>query len=217
MAVYAIVHLASGRLYIGATTHLVRRWGSHRWKLGNGSHENPVLQAAWTREGATAFEFRVLETVSDPTQLPVREQAWLDGSHSAEPAQGFNIHPQAESPRGRKQRPEVIARMAERQRGRPHSAATRARISASAMGNQRGVATLRRYTAQARALSDTQVAAIKQALAAGDYVAAIARRAGIATYAVEHIARGDTYRHVLPELDAALRQRADGRKRRRGS
>jgi group I intron endonuclease len=204
IAVYAIVHLATERLYIGSTINTVSRWGSHRWKLGNGSHENTVLQAAWTRDGATAFEFRVLEEVNDATQLRVREQAWLDAHQSAVPAYGFNRDPDATSPRGRKVLPEFVERIAAAQRGMQRSAETRAKIAAKAMGNQRGVANLRAEPS----LTDAQAASIKRALANGGFVTQVARDHNVPKHIVDHIARGHTYRHILPTL--AIRP-ADGR------
>lgn len=204
MAVYAIVHQASGRLYIGSTSHLTRRWANHRWKLGNGSHENTVLQAAWIREGAAAFEFRVLENVQDSAQLRVREQSWLDAHQSAEPAYGFNRDPESTSPRGRKVLPEVVTKVAAANRGKVQSAETRAKIAAKARGNQRGIANLQHK----RSLTDAEVVSIKRALAAGGCVTQVAKDHNVPKYAVAHIARGQTYRHILPDLVLAP---SDGR------
>ena len=74
--VYAIVHVLSGRRYLGQTNSLERRWEQHREALTAGSHHNPRLQTVWESDGELAFEFVELEVAPAYLQ-PVELQKWL--------------------------------------------------------------------------------------------------------------------------------------------
>src|SRR6185295_2982344 len=76
--IYAIVHVDSGRRYVGSSLSVARRWSDHRRDLRGRRHPNRPLQRAWTACGESAFRFEVLERVDDVTQLLVREQAHID-------------------------------------------------------------------------------------------------------------------------------------------
>lgn len=78
VCVYRIIHLATGRCYIGSTVNRSDRWQLHRWHLNHGSHHSPKLQRAWNKYGRDAFAFEVVEVVADPNQALDREQFYLD-------------------------------------------------------------------------------------------------------------------------------------------
>lgn len=59
--IYEIVHVASGRAYIGSSDDTNRRLLAHRALLRRGVHENVWLQRTWSRDGDGAFEFRTIE------------------------------------------------------------------------------------------------------------------------------------------------------------
>lgn len=60
--IYVIIHVKSGKVYIGKTAvHLHRRWKNHRANLRAGRHANEHLQRAWNKYGEDAFRFQVLE------------------------------------------------------------------------------------------------------------------------------------------------------------
>jgi len=88
--VYAIRHVASGRVYIGSSVQMYARWGQHVQNLTRGRHHSRYLQHAWAKYGHDAFEFVVLETCL-PEERIAREQAYIDQMRAAEPAHGFNI------------------------------------------------------------------------------------------------------------------------------
>jgi group I intron endonuclease len=75
--VYVIVHLKSGKVYIGQAQHVQRRWYEHKRTLNNGKHHNRYLQRAWDKYGEKAFRFRILEHCSVDT-LNEREQHYLN-------------------------------------------------------------------------------------------------------------------------------------------
>jgi group I intron endonuclease len=74
--IYAICCLSSGKLYIGSTNSLKRRWWEHSSLLRNGRHFNPILQAAWHKHGANSFVFVILEHV-DLVSLAEKEARYI--------------------------------------------------------------------------------------------------------------------------------------------
>lgn len=105
--IYAIVHRATGRAYIGSTENLRYRLWQHRWLLNHQRSDHRPLQEAWDTFGSDAFDFRVLEELPAEHSLFPREQAWLD--QRRQDAGVFNTQPLAGTPRGLK-RPDVAAR-----------------------------------------------------------------------------------------------------------
>lgn len=68
--IYRITNKTSGMTYVGKTgMNFGDRWDCHRSQLRNGSHSNSHLQNAWNKYGESAFEFCVLEVVSDVSLL----------------------------------------------------------------------------------------------------------------------------------------------------
>ena len=146
--IYAIVHVASGRMYVGQTIRFRGRFNSHRVQANAGKHCNPHLQRAWTKYGEAAFRFDVLEVVDDPEQLTAREQHWIDATGAVE--RGFNMCPAAGSCLGRAMSDEHKAKISAKAKARgvtPEQIATmraarpaivsdetRARLSAAGMG-----------------------------------------------------------------------------------
>ena len=74
--IYAIVHVLSGRRYIGQSKNIEKRWGQHRELLKGESHHNQRLQKVWSSDGELAFEFLVVEYA--PANLEsLALQRWL--------------------------------------------------------------------------------------------------------------------------------------------
>lgn len=105
--VYRITCKKSRRSYVGSSKNVAARWKRHGYELKAGKHHSRHLQRAWDKHGKEAFEFVVLEVVTDQP-LHEREQHYMD---KLKPA--FNNTPVAGPP--------VV-----------HSAASRAKISAAA-------------------------------------------------------------------------------------
>lgn len=75
--IYTIVHVVSGRAYVGSSNNVEYRWYQHRWHLNRGEHTNKRLQRAWLKYGPDAFVWTVVEPC-DVAVLIEREQAHLD-------------------------------------------------------------------------------------------------------------------------------------------
>lgn len=83
--IYKIQRVGTDQCYVGSTACLRKRWTAHRRDLDGAKHHASYLQNAWTKYGADAFEFIVLELcegASDKESLKIllrdREQFWID-------------------------------------------------------------------------------------------------------------------------------------------
>lgn len=118
--IYSIVHLESGRCYIGSSIDVVRRLKRHRYDLNHDRHHNSYLQRAWNKYGELSFQFLTVETNVSAVALHEREQAHLDAAS----ALTFNKGPCAAAPhRGTKYSAEHNARVSAALKGRPKSEA----------------------------------------------------------------------------------------------
>jgi hypothetical protein len=63
--IYAVRHVASGKLYIGSAVDILKRWGEHRYHLDRGTHHSRYLQRAWRKHGPDAFVWEILSTAED--------------------------------------------------------------------------------------------------------------------------------------------------------
>jgi group I intron endonuclease len=107
--VYQIRNTVSGKIYVGSTADMAKRFRAHRSFLANGTHSNRHLQASWNRHGPDAFVFEVLEQCS-PSMLAEREAYWIAKLDSCK--KGFNIqHDPAHGNRGITYPPDIVERM----------------------------------------------------------------------------------------------------------
>lgn len=148
---YAITHVASGRVYVGSAKRLQKRAGQHRTDLNSGSHFNTFLQRAWRKYGEGAFTFSVLELVDDPAQLTDREQIFIDSLQATDRRRGFNRRPIAHSNLGLKMLPATRARIAEAQRKVMADPAARERIAAALRGRKATAEQLAKQSASLKA------------------------------------------------------------------
>ena len=126
--IYAIVHLASGKRYIGSAVWFSRRWAMHRFSLRNNRHHSNKLQNAWNKYGEDAFEFRRL-LICDRSDLLFYEQRVLDAYDAVR--SGYNICLSARGNIGTKASPEARAKISAALTGIKRSPETRARILAA--------------------------------------------------------------------------------------
>lgn len=69
MGIYAVRHIATGRMLIDRSANTTAALNRHRTELRLGMHRIKALQADWRAQGEAAFAFEVLEAVqerSDP-------------------------------------------------------------------------------------------------------------------------------------------------------
>lgn len=127
--IYEIVHVETGRRYVGQATNIRRRWRHHRCDLKHGRHTSSHLQRAWLKYGASAFEFRIIE-ICPLELLDVREQIQLDIGA------GFNVLKLARSPKGVVRSEETKRRISDALRGKVKSVDHRANLAAAGRGKR---------------------------------------------------------------------------------
>lgn len=75
--VYKIVNTINGKIYIGSSKDIDRRWSEHIRALELNAHANPHLQNAWNKYGSKSFEFEIVEQCDEKHQYE-REQYYID-------------------------------------------------------------------------------------------------------------------------------------------
>jgi len=67
--IYSILHTESGKVYIGSSKNTKRRIGAHKTDLKYSKHPNHALQNYYNKYGLNAFEFTIIFTAFDNTDL----------------------------------------------------------------------------------------------------------------------------------------------------
>lgn len=135
--IYQIKNLVNGRVYIGSSVNIRRRFSTHRNMLARNNHHSTLLQRAWNKYGEAAFSFSVLEIVRDPLRLHIVENTYIQQLCAAVPAHGYNVCPAAGSTLGIKigpLSPEHRKKISDSHIGMVASAETRAKLSAHRKG-----------------------------------------------------------------------------------
>ena len=130
--IYAILHLATQKFYIGSTNDLSQRRRRHFYTLDKGTHPNPHLQQAYNRD-RSSFVWEVLE-LTPQKNLLIREQEFLNSTQSFIRNVGYNILHIAGSPQGRVHSEATKLKISNSRKGKIHSKETRERISSSNKG-----------------------------------------------------------------------------------
>ncbi len=89
--IYQIKNIINGKLYIGSTKNLYKRYYDHSYRLKRNIHENSKLQNAFNKYGEENFIFEAVEFVEDEDKLLEYEQYWIDRFDVVN--KGYNINP----------------------------------------------------------------------------------------------------------------------------
>lgn len=130
--VYGIHNKESNKWYVGSVVFQVYdgskrnrnihvRLNEHVREARKGRHHNKYFQRAWDKHGESAFEFYVLEAMTEtPSDVDTkavgalytdREQYFLDMYKAADPEFGYNANPTADSSLGRRRSQETIDKL----------------------------------------------------------------------------------------------------------
>jgi group I intron endonuclease len=134
--VYAIRHVLSGKLYVGSSRNLARRWREHRRALNKGTHHSRHLQRAWDRHGADAFVFEILQAIENDADLMMAEQFHINKTEAYRRSHGYNISLTADPLRGLHRSAEHRARIGASLRGRKHTAESKENMAAGRRGKR---------------------------------------------------------------------------------
>lgn len=130
MGVYIIRNTQNGKVYIGGTIDIARRWEQHRTTLKRGCNSSAPMQLDYNN--GAKLEYHILQRVYDKTKLIDTEQEWIDIYKPYLPENGYNMNPCAKDWTGRKHRQEIIEKIKESKSD--ISLETRQKISKSCMG-----------------------------------------------------------------------------------
>lgn len=89
IGIYSITNCKNGKLYIGSSNNIYRRWREHKNMLHNNKHHSEHLQRAWNKYGEETFLFEIIEEC-DENILLEREQYYIDLYSSADNFYGYN-------------------------------------------------------------------------------------------------------------------------------
>jgi group I intron endonuclease len=59
--IYKIVNIKNGKMYIGSSKNIKRRWSVHKSALKNNNHHSVYLQRAWNKYGKENFVYEVIK------------------------------------------------------------------------------------------------------------------------------------------------------------
>lgn len=153
--VYIITNIVTGKIYIGSSYDIYRRWISHKSDLNLNKNKNIHLQRAWIKHGAKNFTFNALE-FCDISDLLAREQYYLDAYMSYAPDIGYNIAPVAGNSTGIKQSKESIEKRAAKLRGVKHKKETILKRALSNTGKKRTDETKRKLSVSLKGIARTK-------------------------------------------------------------
>jgi group I intron endonuclease len=116
--VYFIGNKVNGKIYIGSSFDMDKRWINHRHELNRQKHHSLHLQRSYNKYGIEAFEFNIIE-YSNPIkdELLECEQKWIDFYTCYEPKYGYNILAKAHSSLGFKHTEESKKKIGLRSKG----------------------------------------------------------------------------------------------------
>ena len=83
--IYKIENLVTGKVYVGCSKNMSKRWCSHKYMLVNNSHHSIKLQNSWNLHGEGNFEFSVIERFPSEMdrELLFEEEAYYIGQYDS--------------------------------------------------------------------------------------------------------------------------------------
>lgn len=132
--VYRIIDEKTGRFYIGSSVNVSKRWLQHRYRLGRGTHQNPILQSIW-RVSPDRLRIETIASCGhDKAEILRAEQIELDAAGVGSNRLCMNVLPVAGSHLGRKRSAETCAALAAANLGKRHTEAAKERMRAAKIG-----------------------------------------------------------------------------------
>ena len=87
--IYMIQNLVNGKMYIGQSVDIEKRWGEHRSGLRGNDHGNKHLQRSWNKYGEDNFEFTIICECAE-SQLNTMEEYYIFELMSYDERVGYN-------------------------------------------------------------------------------------------------------------------------------
>lgn len=126
--IYKIVNKINGKVYVGSSVNINKRWLEHVSYLNRGVHHSIKLQRSYNKYGSEFFEMSIIELCSSCILIE-REQYWIDELNSYHG--GYNATPKAHSTIGYVWTDEQRKKLSLILSGRTHSDLTKEKMSKS--------------------------------------------------------------------------------------
>ena len=94
--VYGILNCLNGKMYLGKTNNLKRRWTDHKRTARNGKNKNRSFNAIHTaiiKYGIDNFEYFQIQSFDDESTAYLAEIYWIDFYKTRDNEYGYNISP----------------------------------------------------------------------------------------------------------------------------
>lgn len=188
--VYEIVHVPTGRRYVGSSIDMRARWRKHRVSLRRCGHHSIALQRAWSKYGGGEFSFRPL-LICNREMAIFYEQRAIDVLRPE-----FKCSPTAGSQLGYRHRAETVQKMKAAAVGRPssfkgfrHSTESRRAIAENRKGKPSGPFTETRRRKISEALKGRPVSPERRAMIAATLAGRSTGRGALTSAQVKDIRR----------------------------
>jgi len=89
--VYFIKNLTNGKMYVGSSIDIDRRWKRHKVDLLAGRHHSKPLQNAFNKYGLNCFGYFLAESATCTKKMAELEAKWIQMLDSVK--NGYNINP----------------------------------------------------------------------------------------------------------------------------
>ena len=93
IGIYKIVNKINGKVYVGSSVHIERRWRKHKSELNTNKHHSQKLQRSYNKYGIDNFVYEIVELVEEGLLIE-KEQHWMDILDSYN--NGYNSDPTAD-------------------------------------------------------------------------------------------------------------------------
>lgn len=87
--IYKITNVKNGKVYIGQSVDIEKRWAQHKRALELGTHHSTKLQNSYNRHLEDSFIYEIVEEVEDKAELNNKEQHYINMYNSIE--NGYNM------------------------------------------------------------------------------------------------------------------------------
>jgi len=87
--IYKITNISNGKMYVGSSIHIERRWMCHKSYLSRHIHYNLHLQYSWNKYGESCFVFDIIEECKFDI-LDMKEEYWIEELKTWDREYGYN-------------------------------------------------------------------------------------------------------------------------------
>lgn len=90
IGIYCIKNKTNGKVYIGSSNNIERRFRRHKTELNTKKHSNKYLERAYQKDGKENFDFTILELCSEENLIN-REISYIIEYESLNKDKGYNL------------------------------------------------------------------------------------------------------------------------------